>query len=459
MAEHYGLQGTRRYVAIAAVSLGTILTTISGSIVNVALPTLARDLHVEPSAAVLVVTVYQLVLMMALLPFSALGDRIGHRTIYQYGQIIFVLASLLSFFARSLPFLLVVRAFQALGAAAAMSVSSALIRRIYTASRLGRGLAFNTVMAASFASLAPSVGGAILTVARWPWLFAALVPFALLSIVVGRRALPEPVSRNDPYDVLGAVMCAGTFGFAITGLESTLHGNSPVISMALVVLGVAIGIIFVRRELGESHPVLPVDLLRRTDIALPAMGLLAAFLASMIIMLTLPFRMQQGFHFTPAEAGALLAPWPLVSLFVAPTAGMLSDRVPAGLLGGIGMTIAITGIINLAFLPVSPSHFDMIWRIALCGLGFGMFYSPNSRQIIASAPIERTAAAGALATTLRGAGQTLGATTVAALLAAGVGIGPIPALIAAALSIVAGTCSLAALKPAIRRSIVIDILE
>jgi DHA2 family multidrug resistance protein-like MFS transporter len=442
------------------VSLGTILTTVSGSIVNVALPTMSVDLHVEPSAAVLVVTVYQLVLMMALLPFSALGDRIGHRTIYQYGQVIFVVASLLSFFARSLPFLLVVRAFQALGAAATMSVSSALIRSIYPESRLGRGLSFNTVMAASFASLAPTVGGAILTVARWPWLFAALVPFALLSIAIGRNSLPESITRNDdPYDLLGAVMCAATFGFAITGLESTLHGSSPVISLALFALGVAIGVVFVRRALGEARPVLPVDLLRRIDIALPSMGLLAAFLASMIIMLTLPFRMQQGFHFTPAEAGAVLAPWPLVTLFVAPTAGMLSDRVPAGLLGGVGMAIAITGILSLAFLPASPNHFDMIWRIGVCGLGFGMFYSPNSRQIIASAPIERSAAAGALATTIRGAGQTLGATTVAALLASGIGIGPVPALIAAGLAVVAGACSLAALKPAIRRLVVVDIPE
>ena len=138
---------------------------------------------------------------------------------------------------------------------------------------------------------------------------------------------------------------------------------------------------------------------------------------------------------------------------------MLSDRVPAGLLGGIGMVIAITGILSLAFLPASPSHFDMIWRIAVCGFGFGMFYSPNSRQIIASAPIERSAAAGALATTIRGAGQTLGATTVAALLASGVGIGPVPALIAAGLAVVAGACSLAALKPAIQRLVVVDIPE
>ena len=273
-----GLPRPRRYAAVAAVSLGTILTTIDGTIVNVALPTLARDLHVQPSSAVLVITIYQLVLMMTLLPFSALGDRFGHRASYQFGQMVFVVATLLCFFARSLPFLVLVRGFQALGAAAAMSVSSAMIRHIYPLSRLGRGLSFNTVIAASSGALAPTAGGAILAVARWPWLFAIVVPFGLLSILIGRTSLPQGTLRDDPYDVLGAVMYAATFGLSISGLESAVNGDSPVISAALVALGVALGVFFVRRELDQSRPVLPVDLLRLSHIALPCIGSLAAFL-------------------------------------------------------------------------------------------------------------------------------------------------------------------------------------
>jgi DHA2 family multidrug resistance protein-like MFS transporter len=138
-------------------------------------------------------------------------------------------------------------------------------------------------------------------------------------------------------------------------------------------------------------------------------------------------------------------------MFVAPTSGMLSDRIPAGVLGGIGMAIGVAGMICLAFLPASPNHFQLVWRIAVVGLGFGMFFSPNARQIMGSAPVERAAAAGALNSTIRGAAQTLGATTVAALLAAGVGIGSTPPLIAAGLALIAGFCSLAVLTPAMRR--------
>ncbi len=454
-----GLPQPRRYVAIVAVSLGTILTTVDGTIVNVALPTIARDLQVQPSAAVLVVTIYQLVIMMTLLPFSALGERIGHRTVYQYGQCAFVIATVLCFFAHSLPFLVLVRGFQALGAAAALSVGSAMIRSIYPPSQLGRGLSFNTVIAASAASLAPTVGGAILAVASWPWLFAIVVPFGLFSILIGRKSLPAGLRRNDPYDVPGAVMCAATFGLGISGLESAVQGSSPVVSAALVALAVVLGCFFVRRERVQSRSMFPVDLLRLKPIALPCIGSLAAYMGMIILMVLLPFRLQQQYHFTPAMAGAVLAPLPLVSMIVAPISGLLSDRFPAGLLGAIGMALGSIGMILVAFLPNSPDQFAIAWRVAVCGLGTGMFFSPNARQIIGSAPIARAAAAGALVSTVRGAGQTLGATAVAALLATRIGIGPTPPLIAAGLFLIAVICSAAVLRSAPQCESLVDLSE
>ena len=224
---HDGLPTPRRYAAIVAVSLGSIVTIVDGTIVNVALPTLARDLRVDASTAVLVVTVYQLVLMIAMLPLSALSQRFGQRQTYQAGLALFTVATLLCFFAHSLPFLVLVRAVQALGAAAALSVASALIRSIYPLVQLGRGLSLNTVIAATAAACAPTVGGAILAVAPWPWLFAAVVPFALLSIAVGRRSLPDSVRHDAPFDVRGAAMYAATFGLVVVGLESGIHGGSP----------------------------------------------------------------------------------------------------------------------------------------------------------------------------------------------------------------------------------------
>jgi MFS transporter, DHA2 family, multidrug resistance protein len=441
-----GLPTPRRYLAILAISCGTALAVIDGSVVTVALPTLAHDLGVRASTAVLVVTVYQLVLVMTLLPFSALGTRIGLRRLYQYGQLAFLVATVLCFVARNLPFLLVVRAIQALGAAASLSVSSALIRSIYPARQLGRGLGIGNVVVSSSIALAPTLGGLVLSVASWPWIFAAPAPLALLSLLLGRRALPEPQPRDEPYDVRAAVLCALTFGLIISGLESAVHGGSMLIAAAVVAAGAVIAVVFVRRELESKIPILPVDLLMRPVVGLSALGGLLVFIAAMTFMLSLPFRLQQHYGFAPEEVGAMITPWPLAVLLIGPTAGMLSDRFAAGILGGIGMAIAAAGLLSLAFLPAHLSHFDLVWRMALSGAGFGLFVAPNARLIIHSAPHQRAASAGGLISTTRLTGQTLGATVLAALLSVGVGTGPVPALLAAGLAVLAGICSVARLR-------------
>ncbi|WP_380786933.1 MFS transporter [Sphingomonas sp. R86521] len=444
-----GLPKPRRYLAVAAISAGTALTIIDGGIATVALPTIARDLSVDSSAVVTVVTVYQLILAMALLPFSGLGDRIGLKRMYQYGQLIFTVATLLCFFAKSLPFLLVVRAAQALGAAAALSVSSALIRSIYPTKQLGRGLGINSVVVSSSAALAPTLGGLVLAIAPWPWVFASAVPFAIASLVLG-RALPDPVPREEKFDVLGAVMCAAMFGLVIGGAETAVHGSSPVVSAAIVLTGLLIGYYFVRRERGETKPILPIDLLARPVLALSAIGAYTAFIASMTLLLSTPFRLTHSFGWGAAEVGAAIAPWPLTNMVVAPLSGWLSDRYPAGILGGVGMAISIVALLLIAFIPPDPSYFDIAWRMALCGSGFGMFMPPNARLIIGSAPRERAAAAGGLVSTVRLVGQTTGATLVAALLAMGIGAGMAPPLVAAGLALIAGLCSIARLRPSIR---------
>ncbi|NIJ06586.1 DHA2 family multidrug resistance protein-like MFS transporter [Sphingomonas vulcanisoli] len=445
-----GLPIPQRYLAAAAISLGTALTTIDGAIATVALPTIARDLNVDGSSAVLVVTVYQLVLVMTLLPLSALGDQIGLKRLYQLGQLVFTIATALCFFAKSLPFLLVVRALQAVGAAAALSVMSALIRSVYPSDKLGRGLGLNSVVASTAGAVAPTAGGLILGFAPWPWVFAIGAPFGLLSLWLGRSSLPDVPARPGRYNLAGAILNMATFGLVIAGLEALVHGSSPVVSLAIVAIGIGFGIGLFLHERREAAPILPVDLLARPVLALSTAGALFAFIASMSIILSLPFRLQHSYGLSPKEIGAMIAPWPLTMMIVAPTAGTLSDRYPAGLLGGIGMVIATIGALLIAWLPHAPSYADIAWRMAFTGAGFGLYLSPNARLIVGSAPRERAASAGALVSTTRLTGQTAGATLVAALLALGIGASPTPALIAAGLTAVAGVLSIARLRPSVR---------
>lgn len=443
-----GLPTPRRYVAIAAMSFGSALVIIDSGVANVALPTIARDLHVDHASVVSIVTIYQVTLVMLLLPFAGLGERIGLKRTYQGGQAIFTIATLLCFFAKSLPFLLIVRAVQAMGAAGVLSVASALIRQIYPSTQLGRGLAVNSVVVTSSAAAAPTIGGLVLSVAPWPWVFASAVPFAVLSLAFG-RAIPNPQPRHAHFDLVGAILCMAMFGLVIGGLESFVHGDSPVVSAAITIVGVVIGVYFVRRELGAEAPILPVDLLAQPVIGLSALGGFIAFTASMTLLISTPFRLQ-ALGFSAATIGACIAPWPMTNMIVAPLAGYLSDRIPAGLLGGIGMCISIVALLLLGTMPAHPSYFDVAWRMALCGSGFGSYLPPNARLLVGSAPRERAAAAGGLVSTVRLTGQTTGATLVAALLALGVGAGRTPPFIAAGFALVAGLCSIARLRPAIR---------
>ena len=175
-----GLPMPRRIWAICAISFGTALFVVDGAIANVALPTIARDLSVSNGAVTSVVTVYQLVMVMVLLPFATIGDRIGHRRLYQIGQVIFFLASTAALLIDSFWHLIAVRVLQSFGAGIALSVSAAMLRTIYPAKSLGSGLGINSVIVATAYAVAPTLGGFIVEHLDWRWVFVAAAPLALI---------------------------------------------------------------------------------------------------------------------------------------------------------------------------------------------------------------------------------------------------------------------------------------
>jgi DHA2 family multidrug resistance protein-like MFS transporter len=436
-----GLPKPRRLWAIVAISFGTALFVLDGTIANVALPTIARDLGVEAGVVVNVVTVYQMVLVMALLPFANLGDRWGLRRVYQCGQVTFLVASALAFIAHSLPALLAIRALQALGAGMAMSVSSAMIRQIYPRTGLGGGLGINSVIVSSANALAPALGGFIVARADWRLIFVAAVPFAIVSLLLG-RFLPNPPGSDKRFDWRSGLWSAVSLALLIGGVEIATHGGSLAIGLAVVALGAASATLLVRRERSQERPVFPVDLLANPAIGLSALAAITGFLASAGLIVALPFRFQQAMGYSPQEAGLLILPFPLTMLVVAPLAGWLSDRISPSWLGVEGMTIAIVGLFLIGFMPNDTDHVGIAWRLAICASGFGLFFSPNARMIIGGAPVHRAAAAGGLLATSRLFGQTLGAALVGVLLSLGLGLGPTPMMIAVALALVAALCGL-----------------
>lgn len=430
----------RRAWAIVAISFGTALLVLDGTIANVALPTIAQSLGVGDAVVTNVVTVYQLVLVMLLLPFSSLGDRIGHRRLYQAGQVLFMLASALCFFAENLPVLLLLRALQAVGAAMALSVSAGMMRQIYPSARLGTGLGVNSVIVASSSALAPTLGGWIVGHVDWHWVFVAAAPLAVISLLLG-QALPDPVRQDRKTDWTSSAWSAGTMLLLIGGLQLGTHG-SPAMGFWLVLAGLASLLALVRREKAQPAPVLPVDLLAKPSIGLSALGSMASFISAGTLMLSLPFRLQLGMGLAPQTVGMLLLPFPLTMLVVSPLSGWLSDRIAPTKLGVTGMAIAITGLLLIAFMPEGASMKGIAARLAFTALGFGLFFAPNTRLLIGRAPRDRAAAAGGLQSTARLLGQTMAAVVVGILLASGLGMGLVPMLVSCFLAVVAALCSL-----------------
>ncbi len=429
--------------AVAGISCGTALAVIDGAIAIVALPTLARDLEIAPSQAVLVVAVYQMVLVMALLPMAALGDRLSHRRLYRGGQILFLMASLATLAVNSFGFLLALRALQAMGASAVQGVTAAMIRNLYPRSHLGRGLGLNTAIVAACGALAPGLGGIILTFADWRWLFAAAAPFALLSLVLG-GLLPRPLPQSDRFDARGAILVALMLGAVMTVMKTLMAGwnratNAVVLLLSPLIIGVAL-----RHEMRSQRPIFPLDLLAMPAILLSIVAGFCAFAASMTLIASLPFVLEHQYGFVPRQVGLAMAAWPLAAMLVGPAAGAASDRIPAGLLGGVGMILGCVGILLTTHLHDHPTLGDVGWRMALTGAGFAMFLGTNVRSIVTSAPSDRVAAAGGLASTIRLFGQAVGALIVSILLAAAhpLNAGPL----AAGLALLAAGLSLARLR-------------
>jgi DHA2 family multidrug resistance protein-like MFS transporter len=410
---HDGLPAERRRWAVAAIFTALAVASLDTAIANIALPAIASDLHVSPADVIWVVNVYQIALVATLLPLGALGEIVGHQRIYLGGLLLFTLASLACACAWSLESLLIARTLQGLGASGLMSVNGALVRFVYPARLLGRGFGHNALVVATATTLGPTIASGILALGPWPWLFAINIPIGLIAIAIGLKTLPQTPRALHPFDFPGALMASGCLGLFIVGIGSAAHHAR--ISLVLIELAAAIvlGWFLIRRQADHPAPMLPIDLFRRPVFALSAATSVCSFAVQGLAFVSLPFYFEDVLQRTQVETGFFMTPWPLVVAFMAPIAGRLSDRYKVGLLGGIGLALLTVGMVLLATLPASPGIADIVWRMAICGAGFGFFQAPNLKALMSSAPPGRSGSASSIVATARLTGQTIGAALAA----------------------------------------------
>jgi DHA2 family multidrug resistance protein-like MFS transporter len=431
-----------------AIAVAVTMAVLDSSVANTALPSIARHLGIAPAESVWIINAYQLSIVVLLLPVAALGERIGFRRVYLSGLALFTLGSLACALSGSLEALVLSRIAQGFGAAGIMAVNGALVRYTFPQASLGRGVGLNALVVSISGAIGPTIASGILAVGPWQWLFAVNVPIGIANILFAARVLPWSTLSARSLDWLSAALSALAFGLFFVGVDTLTHGaNQGALAAAELVLGVLAGVALFVRERHEPRPLIPIDLLRIPIFGLSVATSICSFAAYMLAFLALPFWFQAALHRDQVQTGLLMTPWPGGVGLVAPLAGRLADRIPAAILGSAGLLVLAVGLALLSQLTPEASTLAIVWRMALCGLGFGFFQAPNNRTMLGSAPRDRAGAAGGMLATARLTGMTGGA-TLAALVFRTVSQDAehVCLLIAVALAVGAGLASLSRLR-------------
>jgi EmrB/QacA subfamily drug resistance transporter len=408
------------WLGFSAVAVGTFMATLDGSIVNVALPTLRRELRAALSGVEWVVTAYLLVISVALLTAGRLGDLLGHRRVYVGGMLLFTLGSGLCGLAPGLEALVAARAVQALGGCAMMAMGPAVVTAIFPAHQRGRALGSVASVVALGLTAGPPLGGLIVQQLSWRWIFFVNLPVGVAGAVWAARALPAARPAHPPaLDRRGALLLAPVLGAGVAAIQAAPDSAARAGLLALVALGA--GALLLGHLRRAPAPVIDLRLFQsRVFSAGLAAGLLSYAALFTSTFLT-PFFLSQVKGLSASQLGAMLTAVPLALSLASPLAGWLDDRTGTRLLGPLGMVVLAGGLGALGCAGADTSLPSLAVRLATCGVGMGLFQPPNNSAVMGALPRERLGSGGGLLATARNVGMVAGIAAGSALFRAHAG--------------------------------------
>ena len=410
-----GLPGQARARVMIAVMMTTLMGVFDGTMINIALPSMAQAMQVPAGYAVWFANGYLLSAAMTLLIFAALAARYGTRPVFLAGLATFTLTSLGCALATTPVMLIGMRILQGIGGAATLSIAPAILRSVFPGRLLGRVLGLHALLIASSTAIAPVLGGTILDILSWQWLFAINLIPGTLALVLAGKALPGHVTSGMAgFDLPGAVLSATLLGSTIM-MANSFSRSHEALCWGLLALGSAVVFIWHIRRV--RAPILPPAIFHNGRFTLAALTSLASFISQGITFIALPFQFQTVYGYSPVVSALLFIPWPIGIVLIAPHAGRWADTFSAPLISTLGLIIFVVGLILLAMLPATPAMWDICLRSLVCGIGFGCFQSPNNREMLANVSREYASYASGILSIARTFGQCLGAAVVGILLA------------------------------------------
>jgi EmrB/QacA subfamily drug resistance transporter len=395
------------WMGFSAVAVGTLMATLDGSIVNVALPTLRRELGASFAGVEWVVAGYLLVISALLLSAGRLGDILGHRRVYTGGLLLFTFGSGLCGAAHALGPLVASRALQGLGASAMMAMGPAIVTAIFPPERRGRALGAITSVVAIGLTLGPPLGGFIVQRLSWRWIFLPNLPIGVAGAIWASRVLPGArPQRPARLDRLGALLLAVAFGAGVGAIQSSSEGGARSAALAAVALGA--GALLLRHARRAPAPIVDLRLFASRVFTAGLLAGLLSYAALFASTFLTPFFLAHVKELSPGRLGAMLTAVPLALSVSSPAAGWLSDRFGPRLLCPIGMAVLATGLGTLALAGPGDGLPSIAARLAALGIGMGLFQPPNNSSVMGALPRERLGSGGGMLATVRNVGMVIG---------------------------------------------------
>lgn len=403
-----------------AVSLTLFMGAVDGTIVNVALPTLAAEFNAPLPTVQWVVLAFLLGLSVLLLSVGRLADMAGKKRIFTLGLVIFVIGSMLCGIAPSIYALIAARLLQSIGAAMTVALGVAIVTETWPPEQRGQAIGFSGGVISLGIVIGPALGGLIISALNWRWIFFVNVPLGLLALALITRFIPAllPKASREKFDFLGAgVLAVGLLALLLALTIGETLGFTDVRIVALLLLAVVFLALFLQVERRVTYPMVDLSLFRNRQFSLNLLTGLLTFVAIASVTFLQPFYLELVRGLPVNQVGLLIGVVPLVLAVLGPLSGSLSDRFGTRRVSLVGLGFLLIGYLTTSTLGVNTSPLGYVLRMLPIGIGMGIFQSPNNSAVMGAAPRHRLGIASGLLSMTRTLGQTIGVAFMGAFFA------------------------------------------